>query len=438
MRVPKRKQRALMLRLFKWTTPKDWYYDGHVWKMTPEAAAQALKKREAAKARYERIFKKEMSIAESLSRRNPRSFIEDVLEEERKPKRYTILSDGQRFELYSRKVNSQELKPGWFFLAKGVSEEQANAVIPRYAAKMEALHTPRRNPLWAAAERSKGFTLVTDGKRYGAVHPGELLPPGYSEWYVVRRNLSSLEEAQREAASQERALEMLNEKRSNPKRPTRADKIVKRIFAEILAEERQAKGGWYGKKYRGVGLVKSRHGHWVAIRRRRNPVPASAPSRALLCIGQLRDLELYDPHTNRTAHIKPKGKWLAWDGKQFQICNVRGQVNATLPSSVVAKHRKFHAANPQGKPFLASMPDRGPTVRDVGLLKSLVYYVPSKIRSPGKNKYLWHHAFGDTGHKGGDSYPIKVMPMLQRDSAGNLFIKRRAGNIFRVDNWLRG
>lgn len=241
----------------------------------------------------------------------------------------------------------------------------------------------RANPLWAAAERSKGFTLVTDGKRYGAIHPGELLPPGYSEWYIVRRNLSSLEEAQREAESQESALGMLEGKRSNP-------------------------------------------------------VPASAPSRALLCIGQLRDLELYDPRSGRTTHLKPKGKWLAWDGKQFQICNVQGQVNATLPSKVVAKHRKFHAANPKGQPFLGSMPDRGPTVRDVGLLKSLVYYVPSKIRSPGKNKYLWHHAFGDTGHKGGDSYPIKVMPMLQRDSAGNLFIKRRAGNIFRVDTWLRG
>lgn len=136
--------------------------------------------------------------------------------------------------------------------------------------------------------------------------------------------------------------------------------------------------------------------------------------------------------------MSPKGKWLAWDGKQFQICNVKGQVNAELPPNIVQRHKKFHAANPQGKPFLASMPDRGPTVKNVGLLKSLVYYVPSKIRSPGKNKYLWHHAFGDTGHKGGDSYPTSVMPMLQSDSAGNLFIKRRPGNIFRVDNWLRG
>lgn len=171
---------------------------------------------------------------------------------------------------------------------------------------------------------------------------------------------------------------------------------------------------------------------------RKNPLPKSAPSRALLCVGQLRDLEIYDPKTESTKHIKPHNKWLAWDGKQFHVCNVSGQANADLPKEVQKRHRKFHQANPQGKPFVGSMPDRSASVRDVGLLKSLVYYVPTKIRSPGKNKYLWHHAFGDTGHKGGDSYPIKVMPMLQKDSAGNLFIKRRPGNIFKVDQWLRG
>jgi len=30
------------------------------------------------------------------------------------------------------------------------------------------------------------------------------------------------------------------------------------------------------------------------------------------------------------------------------------------------------------------------------------------------------------------------MPALVRDSRGNLFIKRRKGNIFTVDTWLRG
>lgn len=316
--------------------------------------------------------------------------------------------------------------------------------------------------MWAAAERSKGFTLVTDGKRYGAIHPGELLPPGYSEWYIVRRNLSSLEEAQREAERQERALEMLDEKRSNPlpsSAPSRRspDTSLVEEAKKLIKTPPDYKGAdsstWGTLTEAQVNLINAA-GYSATIYRKkkmvsvngflkfhlvkRNPLPSSAPSRALLCIGQLRDLELYDPKTGRTGHLKPKGKWLAWDGKQFQICNVKGQVNASLPSNIVAKHRKFHASNPQGKPFLASMPSRSSSVKNVGLLKSLVYYVPSKIRSPGKNKYLWHHAFGDTGHKGGDSYPTKVMPMLQRDSAGNLFIKRRPGNIFRVDNWLRG
>lgn len=74
----------------------------------------------------------------------------------------------------------------------------------------------------------------------------------------------------------------------------------------------------------------------------------------------------------------------------------------------------------------------------VGLVKSLTYEVPTRIRSPEKNRYRWHHAFGDTGHKGGDTYPERVMPALLRDARGNLFIKRRPGNIFTVDTWLRG
>jgi hypothetical protein len=67
-----------------------------------------------------------------------------MLDEQRKPKRYTILTNGEFFEMYSRRVTDRELKPGWFILVSGVSEEQANAIIPRYAAKMETLHNPRR------------------------------------------------------------------------------------------------------------------------------------------------------------------------------------------------------------------------------------------------------------------------------------------------------
>jgi len=162
--------------------------------------------------------------------------------------------------------------------------------------------------------------------------------------------------------------------------------------------------------------------------------------KSLLCIGQLRAIEVVLPDGSVKAAACKK-HWLAWDGRQYQICYVKGSVKTTLPRNIVARHKKFHGVAPQSNPFYAMMPDRGPTIKNVGLLKSLTYYVPTQIRSPGKNKYLWHHDFGNTvaGQKTPDGgYPTKLMPMLQRDSTGNLFIKRRPGNIFRVSNWLRG
>lgn len=154
--------------------------------------------------------------------------------------------------------------------------------------------------------------------------------------------------------------------------------------------------------------------------------------RALLCIGKLTKLEL-----NSGKKLSLKNRWLAWDGRNFHICTVKGTTSAKLPSGIVSKHRKFHDAPPQGKPFVGDCPAPSGKTVQVGLLKSLVYTVPRKINSPEKNPYQWHHAFGDTGHEGGN-YPEKVMPALVKDQKGNLFIKRRKGNIFRVDQWLRG
>ncbi len=169
--------------------------------------------------------------------------------------------------------------------------------------------------------------------------------------------------------------------------------------------------------------------------RRKNP----APRRAFLNIGLLKSLEILDPASGKTSQIKLSKRWLAWNStkKNFEICVVQGTANATLPSKVQAQHHRFHQANPNSTPFVAECPTPVGNVRAVGLVRALVYYVPKKIESPGKNKDLWHHAFGDTGHAGGD-YPEKVMPLLLRDSRGNLFFKRRKGNIFRVDQWLRG
>jgi hypothetical protein len=159
-----------------------------------------------------------------------------------------------------------------------------------------------------------------------------------------------------------------------------------------------------------------------------------------LCIGKLTHLEIIQPGGSGRRTIRLKNRWLAWDAGRrcFHICKVTGRAN-TNPTGAVAKaHRRFHATAPSAGTFRAEVPDTTGGLVDVGLLRSLVYEVPQVVKSPGKNRYHWHHAFGDTGHKGGSDYPEKVLPMLKKTRSGEYVIVRRVGNIFKVDTWLRG
>jgi hypothetical protein len=162
-------------------------------------------------------------------------------------------------------------------------------------------------------------------------------------------------------------------------------------------------------------------------------------TQAIVGLGQLTALEVLDPKTKRTVTKRMRGRWLAWDPRKraFHLCTMASKAGGRLPASVERAHRKFHQA-PSAKAVMANVPDSAGGEITVGLVKSLTYLVPPQINSPEKNPHHWHHAFGDTGHKGGDHYPERVMPALVRDRAGNLFIRRRPGNIFRVDTWLRG
>ncbi len=173
---------------------------------------------------------------------------------------------------------------------------------------------------------------------------------------------------------------------------------------------------------------------------------------AVLGVGRLLSLTVLDQKTGRTSTIRPAKRWLAWAVKKRTYCICRvlaprridtsgfvgtGQKFPKLPAEVRAAHAKFHAAAPRGA-MAVDVPTPSGPLRLIGLVSALVYDVPHSIRSPEKNKFHWHHAFGDTGHKGGDTYSTRVMPALMKDRKGNLFIRRRPGNIFTVDTWLRG
>lgn len=160
----------------------------------------------------------------------------------------------------------------------------------------------------------------------------------------------------------------------------------------------------------------------------------------LLGLGNLTLLEVV-PATNPQAPAKRitlHKRLLGWDKgrKAFHVCRrVRRISPSKLPAAVIRAHQEFHHTAPSGCD-LVDLPSPKGKLRVVGLLKALAYVVPKSVKSPGKNGYIWHHTFGDTGHKGG-KYPPRVMPLLKTDGK-NYFIVRRKGNIFNVDEWLRG
>ena len=161
-----------------------------------------------------------------------------------------------------------------------------------------------------------------------------------------------------------------------------------------------------------------------------------------LGVGRLTSLELLNPDTGKTSVRRVSGKWLAWrpKSKAFVICRVLKRAKnpgACLSPHIEKAHRKFHLAPSSGSPKVIDAPEPCGELKQVALLKALTYLVPNEVRSPSKNNSHWHHAFGDTGHKGG-VYTPKVMPALCVDRNGNIFIRRRKGNIFTVDSWLRG
>lgn len=149
-------------------------------------------------------------------------------------------------------------------------------------------------------------------------------------------------------------------------------------------------------------------------------------------LGKLVNLEM-----KSGKKITCRNKWLCWDGRNLLIATVKStKKGGSLDKTTASRHKRFHGEPAKGC-MLGELPEKGGSVNELGLLKALTYTVPRSINSPEKNPYHWHHAFGDTGHKGG-KYPDKVMPMLEKDGSGNYFIKRRKGNIYKIDEWVRG
>lgn len=160
--------------------------------------------------------------------------------------------------------------------------------------------------------------------------------------------------------------------------------------------------------------------------------------KSLLTIGRLVNCEVIKPDGS-TTKVRGNNCILAWDKSKnnFVTCVANKACSVRLNPAVVSSHTRFHGTLPKGAIAASANYSSAGKIQTIGLCKALTYTVPRDIKSPTKQRHLWHHAFGDTGHKGGN-YHESVMPYLCVDSQGNLFFKRRKGNIYTVDEWLRG
>ena len=178
------------------------------------------------------------------------------------------------------------------------------------------------------------------------------------------------------------------------------------------------------------------------MRRRRHVGKRSVNGQSGVMLGNLTELVLADGSV--ASHQSLKGLYLAWMPHQNELAIVKKKAGKPAPVSRESKaiFKKFHQSNSR-RAATYEWPIMSGRKTLEGLIRSLTYVVPQTIKSPGKHGARWVHAFGDHGESGHGpvterekKYPERLMPALYSDAKGNLIIKRRSGNKYKVTEWI--
>ncbi len=172
----------------------------------------------------------------------------------------------------------------------------------------------------------------------------------------------------------------------------------------------------------------------------------SAAASTVIGLGRLVELIIRNAKGQRLRVTPQHEQWLAWKSDTRDLVVLRpGRGEGTLARrGDVRRHQKFHGAAPeQARPMEWSAPSG--EVRMLGLIESATY-TAAGIRSPSKGSHHWVHQFGDRGERGhgrvtpkaSSSYSESLMPRLDVDSLGHLFINRRRRNSYFLRDWLIG
>jgi len=237
--------------------------------------------------------------------------------------------------------------------------------------------------------------------------------------------------------------------RPNTKRSARVGYLADEFWNDRSGRWGSPRGASHMTEARARAVIRAQGGSldWSAVPvdskrnpcgNRRNP---GAPRGGML-MGHLKELKVRLSDGSELT-IRPSKQYIGWlpRSRQLAILTRRMGRVSNVPDPVRRLHRSFHNSDPQGASTF-EWPDREGSLTDVGLIVSLLYTIPSWLKSPQKRRYQWNHEFGDRGERGhgtvrgSGNYPEKYMPLLQIDEGGHLFIKRRPGNKFYVKDWL--
>lgn len=159
---------------------------------------------------------------------------------------------------------------------------------------------------------------------------------------------------------------------------------------------------------------------------------------SLVALGKAYELEYRRDGSSRSEVVKFPGWWWAWsgsdDGGHILLVKPMSILSSAPKGTARRMASKFHGVTPD-KNFDVLAPDISETKR-AGLVVSFAY--DARSFSSSKRTMPYRHHFGAETHDDKPPFPDSALPYLAVSPDGGLVIKRRAGNTFRLADWVIG